>query len=141
MRKLAILALDVEGVLVSNGVSQFPRPGLSAFLAACREVADEIVLFTSCNPAVVAKMQRLLVDEGEAPEWFAGLKILYSADGVKDLTRLATPLDRVAILDDVPTPPIEQRQRWIPVQKFASPYSREGDGLAVAMDALRKLLQ
>ena len=139
MRHLAILALDVEGVLVSNGVSQFPRSGLATFLDSCRALADDMVLFTSCNPVVVAGLQQTLVQEGAAPAWFADLAILYSPDGVKDLTRLGQPLDRVAIMDDQPTTPVEQRHRWIPVVKWESPYAAD-DALAKASVALRDFL-
>jgi len=33
-----ILALDLEGVLITNAISQFPRPGLRQFLTQCEEM-------------------------------------------------------------------------------------------------------
>jgi hypothetical protein len=33
--RISVLALDLEGTLISNAVSQFPRPGLLAFLECC----------------------------------------------------------------------------------------------------------
>ena len=140
MQRLAVLALDVEGTLVSNGVSQFARPGLAPFLAACRELADSLILFTSCNPVIIDKIQRLLVAEGTAPPWFVNLRILYSPDGVKDLERLGHSLERVAILDDQPTTPTEQRHRWVCVPQFQPPFSDCDDGLSVALKSLRELL-
>jgi hypothetical protein len=41
-----VIALDLEGTLISNAVSQFPRPGLYSFLEYCSKnfcrVADGV---------------------------------------------------------------------------------------------------
>jgi hypothetical protein len=50
-------ALDLEGTLISNAVSQFPRPGLFIFLEYCHQnfvgVASRfetrLVIFTAVN--------------------------------------------------------------------------------------------
>ena len=42
-----IIALDLEGTLVSNAVSLFPRAGLYHFLEFCNSKAEKIVLFTA----------------------------------------------------------------------------------------------
>lgn len=43
------LALDFEGVLITNVISQFPRPGLKTFLEECALLFGErnICVFTS----------------------------------------------------------------------------------------------
>ena len=45
--KPTILALDLEGTLISNAVSQIPRPGLHRFLEDVRSQFEELVLFTT----------------------------------------------------------------------------------------------
>jgi hypothetical protein len=47
--KYKVLALDLEGTLISNAVSIFPRPGLYNFLEFCHDTFDKIVLFTSVS--------------------------------------------------------------------------------------------
>jgi hypothetical protein len=42
------IALDLEGTLISNAVSQFPRPGLFTFLEYCHE-NFRLVIFTAVN--------------------------------------------------------------------------------------------
>jgi predicted HAD superfamily phosphohydrolase YqeG len=43
------IALDLEGTLISNAVSQFPRPGLFAFLEYCYQNFVRLVIFTAVN--------------------------------------------------------------------------------------------
>ena len=45
--KPIVIALDLEGTLISNAVSQFPRPGLYSFLEYCQENFSRIVIFTA----------------------------------------------------------------------------------------------
>ena len=42
-----ILALDLEGTLISNAVSQIARPGLRPFLDEVRGQFDQLVVFTT----------------------------------------------------------------------------------------------
>jgi hypothetical protein len=53
------IAVDLEGVLISNAVSRFPRPGAAAFVTACRLAGDRVVLYTS----VRAELARQIIDE------------------------------------------------------------------------------
>jgi hypothetical protein len=48
-QKQLTIALDLEGTLISNAVSQFPRSGLFAFLKYCHENFDRLVIFTAVN--------------------------------------------------------------------------------------------
>lgn len=45
------LALDLEGVLITNAISQFPRPGLMSFLNECEDLFghENIFIFTTVN--------------------------------------------------------------------------------------------
>jgi hypothetical protein len=62
------IAIDLEGVLISNAVSQFPRPGSRAFVAACRQAADRVVLYTSVPGDRAAEIVERLVAEGHLPD-------------------------------------------------------------------------
>jgi hypothetical protein len=62
------IAIDLEGVLISNAVSQFPRPGACVFVSACRQAADRVVLYTSVPGDRAAEIVARLVAEGHLPE-------------------------------------------------------------------------
>lgn len=49
MKNKTIIALDLEGTLISNAISQIRRPHLFTFLVGCREVAHRIVMFTTVS--------------------------------------------------------------------------------------------
>jgi trehalose-6-phosphatase len=44
-----ILALDLEGTLISNAISQIPRPGLVRFLNDMQSQFDRLVMFTTVS--------------------------------------------------------------------------------------------
>ncbi|NLF68497.1 MAG: hypothetical protein GX575_05505 [Candidatus Anammoximicrobium sp.] len=70
MPRETILVLDLEGTLISNAVSQFPRSGLYAFLDFCRGCFDRIYLYTAVRQAIGEAIVRTLVAENSMPEWF-----------------------------------------------------------------------
>lgn len=41
------IAIELEGVLISNAVGQFPRPVSRVFVSACREAGDRVEPYTS----------------------------------------------------------------------------------------------
>jgi NLI interacting factor-like phosphatase len=47
-KKLTI-ALDLEGTLIYNAVSQFSRPGLFTFLEYCHQNFNRLVIFTAVD--------------------------------------------------------------------------------------------
>jgi hypothetical protein len=67
------LALDLEGVLITNAISQLPRPGLNSFLSQCEALfgRENICIFTSVNERRFREIAERLVDDGFAPDWFA----------------------------------------------------------------------
>jgi hypothetical protein len=70
-KKLTI-ALDLEGTLISNAVSQFPRPGLFTFLEYCHQnfvgiasrFENRLVIFTAVNEvrfrSIARKSQQII---------------------------------------------------------------------------------
>lgn len=65
-----ILALDLEGVLITNAVSQFPRPGLKAFLNECQAMFGviNICMFTTVPKRRFRQIAKQLVAVGYAPD-------------------------------------------------------------------------
>ena len=131
MNKLDLLALDLEGTLISNGMSVFPRPGIHAFLELCAAHSHRLVSFTSLSPERARHIAHVLASHNEAPAWFADLDVIEWEGPHKDL-RLAHPtcLERAYRLDDYEgyVHP-DQRAQWIPVRCFEPPYSANDDEL------------
>lgn len=83
-----ILALDLEGTLISNATSQIPRPGLNDFLIRCHEIFPRIVMYTTVSEARFRPIAELLVDEDQAPGWFAQIEYVWWKGTTKDLARI-----------------------------------------------------
>lgn len=81
-----LLCLDLEGTLISNAISQIPRPGLYAFLESVAEVRD-LVLYTSVSSERVHAIRSLLVEERVAPVWFPDLPVLHPNGTIIDKAR------------------------------------------------------
>ncbi len=71
-----VLALDLEGTLISSAVSQFPRPGLRDFLAWALGNFERVVVFTSVRAEVAREVMATLVEYGDAPAAFADVEIV-----------------------------------------------------------------
>lgn len=69
-----VIALDLEGTLISNAVSQIPRPGLWQFLEGCRSLAVRVVIFTAVSEDRFRAIAERLVEDGLAPPWFSGIE-------------------------------------------------------------------
>ncbi len=62
-----VIALDLEGTLISNASSCFVRPGLSEFLEFCRASFARVVVFTAVREPRVRFILRRLAEEGDIP--------------------------------------------------------------------------
>ena len=120
------LALDLEGVLITNAISQFPRPGLMRFLCQCEELfgRENICIFTSVNETRFRNIANRLVTYGYAPEWFAKIRYIDWAGEHKDLRFVDDDINSVIIVDDYP-PYIKQtqRHRLIQIKQYMEPYT------------------
>lgn len=135
------LALDLEGTLISNAVSQIPRPGLLSFLEEVRGQFDQLVMFTTVPEPLLRRIAELLVREGHAPPWFAELSYTKWSGKTKDLRFVSSRLGDTLLLDDhcAYVHP-GQEQWWVEVSLFGSPYDCSDVGLAVASRLIRKKL-
>ncbi|MBK0053069.1 NIF family HAD-type phosphatase [Stenotrophomonas sp. S39] len=132
-----ILALDLEGTLISNAVSQIPRPGLFEFLETVRGQFDELVMFTTVDERLVRRIAELLVSEGQAPAWFCALRYITWAGPTKDLSYVSPIVGQALLLDDHgPYVHAGQEHLWVEIPLFGSPYPADDEALAQAITQL-----
>ena len=122
-----VLALDLEGTLISNAVSQIARPGLHDFLEFCRCAVSRLVIYTAVPEAKVREVAANLVAEGAAPAWFEGVECVQWSGSAKDLAAIpGTTAERVLLVDDFePYVLSDQRGRWIPIASYTAPYAAD----------------
>ena len=132
------LALDLEGTLISNAMSCFPRPGLRAFLDFAALHFPRIVLFTAVAEHRVRPILDVLAGEGDVPAWMAGIEIIGWSGEVKDLGCIPRAcLSSTLLVDDLESyvhP--DQRAQWIAIEPFSAPYpdtDRELDRVAAVL--------
>lgn len=135
--KPTILAIDLEGTLISNAISQIPRPGLYRFLEDVNLLFDRLMIFTTVPEDRFRSIAALLVREGSAPPWFAGLHYVRWTGKTKDLQLVCPQTGGALLLDDhgAYVHP-GQEHLWVQIPLFGSPYPAEDDGLGVALGRL-----
>jgi hypothetical protein len=125
------LALDLEGTLISNAIHMQPRPGLYEFLEFCENKFGRIVIFTAVPERIFRIIAEVLISEGNVPKWFASLEYIYWTGDYKDLRFIPDCKPEEAyIIDDMeryihPT----QKDRWIPITGYYSPYPEDDEAL------------
>ncbi len=142
MNRFTVLALDLEGTLISNAMSQIPRPGLFAFLERCRVLFPRVVMFTTVNEERFRRIATLLVADGAAPAWFADIEYVAWEGETKDLTFIpGAAVGETLLVDDfeVYVHPGQESQ-WIEVDYFDAPYDEQDTGLARVLVALQQRL-
>lgn len=138
---IQVLALDVEGTLVSNAVSQLPRSGLKRFLETCHALVPRIVLFTSVRRDRVADVVGQLIADGVAPPWLATVEVFESKTGLKDLRVIgnAKP-EEILLVDDMADGVLpDQRSSWVRVEPFIAPYAPD-EALATVLSTIEARL-
>lgn len=137
-----VLALDLEGTLISNAVSQIARPGLFNFLTRCMELVPRVVMFTTVPERRFREVAMLLVQEGQAPEWFADLEYVFWSGPTKDLNFIHGTGVREALLVDDFEAYVHpgQEQQWVLVDHFDYPYRDTDTGLVEALKVLEQKL-
>lgn len=98
--KPTILALDLEGTLISNAISQIPRPGLYPFLEDVHGHFDQLMIFTTVPEDRFRSIAALLVREENAPRWFAEQRYVNWKGKTKDLLLASPQLGSALLLDD-----------------------------------------
>lgn len=128
-RKYQVLALDLEGTLISNGVSQIPRPGLLSFLTACAHRFPRIVLFTTVPQPRFRSIAAMLCQDGFAPHWFPDMEYVEWSGPTKDLRYIRCVREGdVLLIDDCSDYVYPgQQSQWIQIPLFEAPYNEESD--------------
>ena len=116
-----VLALDLEGTLISNAMSQIPRRGLYRFLELCAHHIERVVLYTAVRRELALEIVQRLSMEGEAPPWFASIQYVEWSGPYK---RLAFVGAGESILVDDQRGYIfpGEEERWVAIREFESPY-------------------
>lgn len=124
MQRLTTIALDLEGTLISNAVSQFPRPGLKAFLQFCRDNFASVYIYTAVRDSTCVPIVETLIDDDLAPAWLADIPFVQWDRSVKDLNNVPNcDPDACLLLDDNRDYVVDsQIDQWIAIDKFQSPY-------------------
>ena len=121
-----ILALDLEGTLISDAFSAIPRPGLREFLDFCEERFERLYLFTTVVRDEAWPILEDLTDQRFLPITFLDRLNYVEWEGrYKDIQVIPDALpESVRLVDDDGSwihP--DQRDFWIPVSGW------EGDWL------------
>ncbi|MAP25506.1 MAG: hypothetical protein CL578_18525 [Alteromonadaceae bacterium] len=128
-----ILALDLEGVLITNAVSQFPRPGLMRFIEECEALfgRENICIFTTVDETRFREVATRLVQDNFAPQWFSSIRYIEWVGEHKDLRFVDDDISKVIIVDDYP-PYIKssQKHRLIKINQYLDPYTHEAPDLS-----------
>jgi len=133
-----LLCLDLEGTLISNAVSQIPRPGLYTFLESVSEVCD-LMLYTSVSSERVNAIRNLLVEEGVAPAWFLGLSVCHPSGTIKDKARCGRS-DALLLDDQAAVVAPGEEGWWVPIAEYMPPYSDHDRELIEALATIKSRL-
>ncbi|MCB9643765.1 MAG: hypothetical protein H6728_11890 [Myxococcales bacterium] len=137
-----LVALDLEGTLVSNAMSLFPRPCLYEFLDFCHASFSEVVLFTAVRTQRARRCLETLVEAGDAPSWVAKMPIVHWQGARKDLRFVREQFPSYKIgemllvedLEDYVEP--QQRGLWVAICPWVSPYPSDDRELLRIQDLL-----
>ena len=135
------LALDLEGTLISNAMSQIPRPGLFSFLETCHHLANKVVIYTTVEEQLFREIAKRLCGEGFAPEWFSKIHYVDWYGDTKNLECIpACALEHTYLVDDYEgyVHP-KQKKQWIHAPHFAHPYPDTDNGLDTVTLKLKAL--
>ena len=143
MQKIKVLALDLEGTLISNAVSQIPRRDLLWFLESCKTLFQRIVIFTAVREQRFREIANSLVAEGLAPDWFARIEYIHWSGKTKNLSFISgvDPF-QVLLLDDLEehVHPGQENQ-WIGVEDFNYEDPETDFGLGQALEKIESRLK
>lgn len=140
-QKQLTIALDVEGTLISNAVSQFPRPGLFTFLEYCYQNFERLVIFTAVNEVRFRSIARTLAESGDVPDWFISLEYINWSGTYKDLSFIPhCKIARTILIDDrIEYIHPDQKDRWLEIPGYEYPYLDDDRELDKVMEKLSQI--
>jgi hypothetical protein len=140
------IALDLEETLISNAVSQFPRPGLFTycrqnFVSVASRFENRLVIFTAVNEVRFRSIARTLAEAGDVPAWFVDLEYINWHGLYKDLSFIPhATIDRTILIDDL----IEyihpdRKDRWLDIPGYDYPYPDDDRELDRMLEKLSQI--
>lgn len=136
---MKIIALDLEGTLILNGMSQIPRPHLNIFLSCLKEYSSKIVIYTTLSERKFNEIANVLVKEKVVPDWFKDLEYINWQGEKKDLRYIDDNIDNILIVDDYEEYIMEeQKSQWIKINQFEYPYGKEDKELLKIIEIIKK---
>lgn len=136
---MKVIALDLEGTLISNAMSQIARPGLHDFLVESRKLCSRVVIFTTVKEDLFYEIATTLVNEGFAPSWFEEIEYVHWSGETKNLgfIKNVDPAQVVLVDDHEGYICTEQKSQWIEIRQFCHPYSDNDEELKAALQKLK----
>ena len=135
-----VLALDLEGTLISNAMSQYVRPGLFDFLTQCHALFERVVMFTTVKEPLFRDIAQRLVGEGSAPAWFSDIEYVTWEGKTKDLGFVPdADVQEIVLLDDYKgyIHPGQESQ-WLEISCF-DPSDETDDALVSTLGMLERM--
>ena len=131
MDRLEVLALDLEGTLISDVLSRTARPGLYEFLEFCRKAVPRVVIYTSVAEGHVREIAAELIADGAAPRWFETIEYIQWSTRRKDLAAIhGATIARTILVDDYEGAVVrDQRRQWLRIKSFSEPCVSKDDEL------------
>lgn len=139
---VSVLALDLEGTLISNAMSQIPRPGLGEFLEHVYTLFERVVLYTTVSEQKARGIAHQLVSEGAAPAWLEQIEYVSWPGTTKDLSLIPGIHWRNALLVDDYEAYVHpgQKSQWVEIEQFGYPYPDHDRQLVVALTEIEERL-
>ena len=118
--KIKIIALDLEGTLISSESTRIPRPGLFEFLTWCYSNFERVVIFTAVREKTVREIANELINLKQVPKRFRNIEYIIWEGDEKDLNFIPNvhPTE-VIIVDDYEylIKPMQKTQ-WVGIKCF-----------------------
>ena len=142
MSGVRVLALDLEGTLISNAVSVFVRPGLFGFLEECARMAPRVVVMTAVRTERARWVVEQLAREGEVPGWFGEVEIVSWEGERKDLgwiSGVEGAPEAILVDDNRDYVAPGQEGSWVEVRSWDAPYDAADRELDRVLSVLRSV--
>ncbi|MDK9716868.1 MAG: HAD family hydrolase [Trichlorobacter sp.] len=140
-----VIALDLEGTLISHASTMVPRPCLFEFLTFCHQNAGRVVFMSFVDEERGRQILNQMSDQGHMPEWVRSAEYFHAQGGrpgAKDLRQLGVDPEQTLLVDDQPQVlPREQQHRLIRVPEFREPFDDDGAVLNDVMERIRQKLE
>ena len=135
-----IIALDLEGTLISNAVSQIPRPGLQAFMDFCCNEFDRVCIFSAVSRDRIHAILNQWVSDGIFEQSNCDAVEIIDWQGPHKDLGFVPDCDwrEVLIVDDLAAYILPQQlAQWIEAAEFTPPYSGADRELERIADVIR----